>query len=265
MRTGNAGRFVWSVVVLVALLLSLPVHAAVITYLGGEVDTQAGWRTAAVDKPNTLDLDGDNVYGTDGYDVIMHHPDTSFQYKESLPSYISSSGVAAGVSPWANATAAFGYAVVDDPAGGTGNAGIFYRYHDTGTYANYLTFTVASDKDFVVGILSSVSNPGGGMAALSGGHLYQTVGGDGNSGQEAMTHHTSAQAADTGKRLAYNFFQVEGAKAGDVFVFDAAPTEAFQASGPWGITYDAIPEPATMGLIASGLGFAAFLKRRRKS
>src|SRR5215510_8719368 len=51
-----------------ALALLPSAHAVLITYVGRQIDTGTNWRTAAVNKP--LDLNGDNIVGTDGYQVV---------------------------------------------------------------------------------------------------------------------------------------------------------------------------------------------------
>jgi hypothetical protein len=50
------------------LLIATPTRAAVITYAGAQTDLGSGWRTPGVSKPQ--DIDGDNILGTDGYDLV---------------------------------------------------------------------------------------------------------------------------------------------------------------------------------------------------
>jgi len=50
------------------LLAGVPAaHAATITQVGVDSSTGGDWRTSGTVKPN--DVDGDNIYGTDGYRI----------------------------------------------------------------------------------------------------------------------------------------------------------------------------------------------------
>ena len=89
-------------------------------YLGVQtnVETYAndfgGWRS--VGTPKNYDPDGDQILGTDGYQLFS--TPTS-----SLPSYVAGLSQVAGVSDFSGG----GYAQVDDPAGGSDiQSGIFY-------------------------------------------------------------------------------------------------------------------------------------------
>lgn len=76
-------RSITALMVVGGLLMIGDVQAAIVTYVGGDVTTNADWRTTTVAKP--LDQNGDNYYGTDGYHVY-----TGDGWMSSLPSYISS-------------------------------------------------------------------------------------------------------------------------------------------------------------------------------
>jgi len=74
--------------------------AAGVNYAGVQTDLGSGWRTSSVQKP--LDIDGDNVLGTDGY-YLVNLPSV-------LPSYVSQAAILTTTSQGDPS-----YAFIDDP------------------------------------------------------------------------------------------------------------------------------------------------------
>src|SRR6266852_5173779 len=119
-------------------------HATVITYVGRQTDSGPGWRTSAVSKP--LDLNGDNILGTDGYQVVNR--------PAVLPAYVSSMAILTTVNV-GNAN----YASMDDPtnASATFVTGTMEAHPSVGVAAtNLFRFTLntnAVGRTIRVGLL----------------------------------------------------------------------------------------------------------------
>src|SRR5712691_4517148 len=128
---------------LLALALVPAAPATVITYVGRQTDYGPGWRTSAVSKP--LDLNGDNILGTDGYQVVNR--------PAVLPAYVSSMAILTTVNA-GNAN----YASMDDPtnASTTFVTGTMNALPPAGVTTNLFLFTLngnAVGRTIRVGLL----------------------------------------------------------------------------------------------------------------
>lgn len=263
----------------------------------GPGDTGAGpayvvapWRSSGVVKP--LDVDGDNVYGTDGYAMFA----TQFQYPNayagggasvafdsatypnriSLPSYVSGSQ-----SLVANKVGGWGYALVDPPSV-TGAPDFNWGQTQTPPSTN--------QREYVkIGILDGNDTMGNNprTAPLGAGRWAFEVGAgapstfrvgvmtDGLDGTNwAATEVVLAQlsgnavigSATSGTLTRNRFidihsFDITGAQPGDTFAILAkASNDGFGAISA--VTFDAIPEPATAGLLACAAMGLAGVRRR---
>lgn len=237
-----------------AVALAGPASAATISFVNSGVPdttTLDAWRTSSVVK--TLDGDGDNVYGTDGY--YMAGP-----VGITVPIYLQSVSLSA-----TNYGGDGNYAVIDSPSNVPNNvtSGLFFR---TNTFATVMSFTVSStlvgSKSFRVGILNNnqghSSNDNSGLTPDFIG-VNQTSGGSATSG----TLDSSSTPTPFQARAHWIFFDISGAVANDTFAInigsDGAP---HNQTGIGGLTFDTIPEPTSMGLL--GLGLMGLCARRRR-
>lgn len=219
-------------------------QAATVSYLGLDTTTGADWRTASTAKSATFDVDGDNIYGTDGYFMgftalgAANSNIETGRTKSDVPSYISSlaSGGAFFVSD--------NYVNFDDPTGpGEGNGALYYN---TGTK---FTFTVDQATEFVLTVLIGQNAGGGAPTSIT---INQTTGGSATA--------TTGTLSGTSSEADYAFFSIDAA-AGDVFDVDIV---ASNSTGITGVAFDTvvIPEPATGAMALIGLGVMASRRRR---
>jgi hypothetical protein len=240
------------------MLLALPFFlpsasdaATVIAYAGADITTNGAWRTNSVVKP--LDADGNNIYGTDGWQA------GSWAAGVSLPAY-ATVAVNAPNSFDAASLSGVTYTSLDNPNGvGVLETGVhYYGSAVTGTEQDFYTITLTQAADFRLGMITDHTD----FAAISPSQLRvrQTVGGSANSGL--------ITTIDRDLDGDYYFFDITGGQAGDTFVVsgvvstfpDGTPPGA-RSNGLGGITFDTIPEPSIS--ILGGLGLVALLRRRR--
>ncbi len=231
------------------LATSDAIRAAVITYAGADLTTNDAWRTNNLVK--LLDIDGDNVYGTDGF-VLFGGGQAS-----SAPTYAT---VAQGAG-----TSVFGgnasYTNFDNAAF-TGPApvanvvsGVVFNAPGGTNPTDFVTFTLTQPQTFRLGVITDNAD----FAAISPTTLRvrQTVGGSADSG------YVSA-AADRDRDGDYYFFDVSG-QAGDIFAVSGNNDSGFSSNGVYGVTFDSqiVPESSTLVLLATGLfGLAIWWRRR---
>lgn len=237
-----------------AVALASPAVAATISFVNSGVPdttTLDAWRTSSVVK--TLDADGNNVYGSDGYYMAGAAGITVPVYLQSVS--LSASAYGGDAS----------YADIDNPANVPNNvtSGLFYRTNAFGTVISFtVSSTLVGSKSFRVGILDN--NQGHGQFDSSGLTpdsiaVNQTAGGSATSG----TLDSSSTPTPNQAQAHWIFFDISGAVANDAFAInigsDGAP---FSQSGIGGLTFDTIPEPTTLGLL--GMGMMGLLVRRRR-
>ncbi|MBT7959702.1 MAG: PEP-CTERM sorting domain-containing protein [Akkermansiaceae bacterium] len=222
--------------------------SAAITYVGGQSNFEAhtndptvGWRNATTAKP--LDGDGDNVLGTDGYDLSGNSAPLL------LPSYVLSSVVSGNHNQTRGN--------VDDPADPTGAdiaGGWSGGSSASGTFGTFVFqgSTMATETLRLGVLYDSDWNLAWGTQTFT---LTQTVG-----GSDAATTPTLTLAGD-GVDVA--FFDITGIQDGDTFVLSYTDV-AINWAHIGGVTFDTVtvPEPTTTALL--GLGGLALILRRRK-
>ncbi|MGF1632761.1 MAG: hypothetical protein ACFCVE_02830 [Phycisphaerae bacterium] len=264
----------------------LPALAATVTFAGQTFDNEEAlqWRTPGYTK--TLDLDGDNVYGSSGYIAFATTPvgGTFVSSYPATPNFaftMSGAGATAsnpaGMTTLAslpgdmtvsdgslvlNGAAAAGvsagfYGFIDDPTG-TGDLGVGFAVRNT--FGNGPTGVAGNVMNFVVG----ANTPGAGnpLATMRLGLLLVND-------TFAVADFTRVQSATSNTGFVENF-------AGDfgetVMMFDVTDYAAGDVIEVWlqgrsdrvgitGVTFDVvIPEPASTALL---LPLLAAGRRRR--
>ncbi|MGB0766815.1 MAG: PEP-CTERM sorting domain-containing protein [Phycisphaeraceae bacterium] len=218
------------------------VQAATITGEGFDFSIGGDWRTAATDKADAYDPDGDEIYGTDGY-YVGGSPITAGSggtaiatVYDSLPSYITS------VTAVGNFYSANAYADADNPDAPLTdiNLGLYY------TGGDKFTITVAEDRQFILTVLLNGSNTGGLPVDIT---VYEDGG--------AATATLDTPASETAVP-GYAFFTID-AQADDVIVvgFTGSNTQGLS-----GVAFEVVPEPGSLALL--GLGGLLVASRRRR-
>ncbi|HEX4120680.1 MAG TPA: LamG-like jellyroll fold domain-containing protein, partial [Verrucomicrobiae bacterium] len=187
-----------------------PAEGAVLTYAGSQTDLGSGWRTTTVSKP--LDIDDDNVFGTDGY-YLVNRP-------IALPFYADSIVPLTGTSPGDPS-----YAMIDDPTnpGALFTSGTLNPAPGGGVSANLLQFTLNSNavgRVIRVGLMvDNLDSAGFNAASLT---LVQTNGAGATIGPVDTTPNIYNDRIPD-----WIFFDIAGGAAGDTFVISGV-------GGPYG-------------------------------
>ena len=229
-----------------AFLVGLPAHAATILYVGSDLSTSGSWRSAAVSKP--LDLDGNNIYGSDGYLL------TGSSTLLSNPSYATITRLSSTTFPGNS-----GYTNVDNPAGGAAlRTGVWYSSGSvTDQQQDLAQITVTAAGSFRVGVLTDNAD----FADISPTNLriYQTSGGTADSG-------LIASYLEPNRDTDWYFFDIINASPGDTFAVAGTNARfgsgAQDSNGIGGLTFDSVPEPSVS--MYGAFGFFALLCRRRR-
>jgi len=254
----------WSCLLLMLLGAVAAAPAATITYLGGDTNTLAGWRTTSVAKSLTFNPKGNNQYGSDGYWVYAWTnadlPDAHAPLlRSSLPGYVAS------VTPgdWSGTYVWGGYANIDDPTAAPGasvpdvDAGLFYRDGlTTNPPAEWtaVRLTLASSAEFIVGIVANTHDQYGGPYNVYDLRILQTAGGAADSGYQNFFGDRS------GGPTHYSFFRITGAASDEFTVYAHADTN-WTSKCLTGLLFETIPEP-TAGLLFLAASVLGLIVRR---
>lgn len=242
---------------------------AAVTFVGSLTDdtsTQiSSWSNTTVSK--SLDIDGDNYYGSDGY-TWMNTDDTSgnpqdvlHSIAQSAPSYtgnITYSGAVSGVSG--------SFEGADDRLlpNGTGSANVGYagpNYNQT-TGATVLqslfSYTMNRDMDSNETIRLGVALDSLDTTQIGADSLRVVAGGT-----------ADATGLNRNGVMDMYFFDITGLNSGETIeIWGAKDTDDlssnnFNAITIGGVTFDSvvIPEPSTA--LLAGIGLLALLRRRR--
>ncbi len=188
------------------------------SYAGPDLGDGA-WRTASRTKP--LDPDGDNVYGTAGYDVLYSQNGNL----QSLPTGVSVTQLAPGLYPGNG-----GYTVIDNPAtpGSTIISGVGYFGGITpGAAYDFVSVSFSANAKYVMGIYSDNTDYAG--ISPSALRVYQVSGGTADSG---LITTAGTRNGD------WYFFNIS-ANAGDVFhIQGIAQSSPPGSSGIGIVTFD---------------------------
>lgn len=255
-------------------------NAATIAYVGIDtnVDTYAddgtanGWHSDGNAKP--LDIDGDNVLGTDGFIYPHASGNTGINNpNRSLPSYFTdTNGVGWQVLTTNGSELPDGTVFLDAPTNASpganpaqGQAEAWWKF-STSAPTDIIQFTFNANANLLdgqilrVGLLfdayvradaDALPDTGATMTYT----LTQTVGGSATA--------TSGALASPRDNVDAAYFDLTGFADGDTFVINADPSNSpFAVPHLLGVTFDtAIPEPSTA--LLGGLGLLALLRRRR--
>ncbi|MHB1158621.1 MAG: PEP-CTERM sorting domain-containing protein [Phycisphaerales bacterium] len=255
-------RFAVTACVLATVSLTGVGHAGTITYLGQDQSTLPSWRDSTVAKPAALtggtngsgDPNGDNVYGSDGYHVYVVQavaPNLTTP-TSSLPSYISGVAQASGLATWSDSS----YGMINDPTvvGGLPSKRAVVLYKNVPTEQDFLTITLAADSTFVMGVVGGTwGGPTNDIYNFNRLRVRQVVGGAADS--------TLLTVAFLKATPYYDFFRISGV-AGDQFTVSAQRTPSATGVSLTGLSFEAIPEPASLGMLA--LGGLMIAARRHK-
>lgn len=153
------------------LAASATVSAAVVSYLGAEVQNyqgstweqgnRVGWRTAGAGYAKAYDADGNNIYGSDGYVVYAQSatlttgtfPGNDPRQLANPTSYIDSVNVPATAGRVDNAGSGFGN--LDSPAGGSVNVGCLiknFEGYDANAVSDFLDISINKAATFTIGL-----------------------------------------------------------------------------------------------------------------
>jgi hypothetical protein len=234
---------------LAAIVLGIATaHAQTVSFVNSDLTTHGAWRTPGVNKP--LDVDGNNIYGSDGYYLFGGTPANV----ASTPSYAT----VANLTNW-TAVANPGFVQLDNPQGaGLISSGLWFVF-TPGNLAiedDFARITVTQAKSFRVGILTN--NVNASAASPDQLRIRQTVGGAVNSGAINSSVNTLGD---------WFFFDISNAKVGDIFVVSGRNVTSRTENGIGAITFDSIasvaPEPGTLMFLALGMVGGIALRWRR--
>jgi hypothetical protein len=196
---------------------------ASITYVGTQYDLGPGWRTSTTNKP--LDIDGNNVLGTDGYNMV--------NLAEVLPAYVSADQILSSTFPGDG-----GYASIDDPDNlpNLFLTGTMNPDPGTGTNADFYSFTLNSNafgRTIRVGLM--VDNLDGSAFNSLSMEIIQTNRNLADSGPVAtLNEFYNDRIPD------WIFFDIANAAAGDGFVIEGiGGTNGTATLG--GVAFDSVP------------------------
>ena len=200
-----------------------------VTNVGSLTDLGAGWRTAGVLK--SLDVDGNNVLGSDGW-YLFGGTDSS----TSMPAYVSSWTPTSSIYPGNSV-----YFTIDDPtttpgaSPSTERSGTANPWPGPNNGAQVLSFTMATVVPGRVRVGVMVDNVGGGGFNPSALRLFQ-VGGPGDSGPVGVTG-----ALFNDDIPDWIFFDITGATAGSQYELEAfAGTQGIAAVGAVSFDHQAL-------------------------
>ncbi|MGJ8655206.1 MAG: PEP-CTERM sorting domain-containing protein [Akkermansiaceae bacterium] len=275
-------------IITAALCASTITSQGSISFVNSIIDTRATTRSGSVNSTpaltseviqwsdtsfaKTLDIDGDNRYGTAGYffanTTAQNANANTAVSQERVPSF-TSAAVANGTNNidgnFQNANGTTGF-IQNDANNATLRLGYVGFNGGTGGVAIPLTdlfsYTLTADQaigeTLRLGVIGGTNN---GDSRLGFTDLTITAG-----GLSAST--TDNRGANTGNAPDLYFFDITGLVTGDTIVISAANSNTvgsnFNAATIGGITFDTIvvPEPSSTALL--GLGGLALILRRRK-
>ncbi|MFN0130689.1 MAG: hypothetical protein ACKV19_28845 [Verrucomicrobiales bacterium] len=232
-------------------------HAASIVQVGVDSSTGRDWRTSGTVKPN--DVNGDNIYGTDGYRIASFAgADNPLNIQQpGYATYALASGIAGFEGP-GNETHQSSFDDVTQTGVGPVPdiiAGDWYRGGGGGpNVQDFFTITLTAPASFRLGVIGdqTSNNPNGLINESS--DAVQVVGPGG---------------ADSGLLLSpaknsipdYYLFDITG-NAGDVFTIMGRNNTGWSDNALGGFFIDTIPEPSVSLLGIVGC-FGLVLRRRR--
>ncbi|NJK91483.1 MAG: PEP-CTERM sorting domain-containing protein [Blastochloris sp.] len=208
-------------------------------------------------------MDGDNIFGTDGYYLFQAEPSTPtntsllpFTNADFLPPNYASI-TSAGANGSAADTSSF--QLIDDlfdPTGDDLPSGYAYRsgvMNNTEAALFNITFNlnVVPTNTYFIGIMHDNTIAADQPIAL------RLAGASGNSGPISL--------APANNQIDYTYFQVTGLNSGDTLTLFATRGLMDGNVGVGAIFFDSIPEPSTYGLILLALALLGWQLQRQKN
>jgi len=208
---------------LVTALSATAGRPRVLSYAGSQTNLGSDWRTPGVSKP--LDIDGDNVLGTDGYYLV--------NLTQVLPGYVSAAGILTSTYLGND-----GYYQMDDPTNPPGlfTTGTMNPFPGPGTNADIFQFILngnAAGRRIRVGLL--VDNLD--IAAYNAASL--TLVRNAGVGGETNGPIATASAIFNDRNPDWVFFDITDAVAGDTFIIRGAGG-IYGAATLGGVVFDSI-------------------------
>jgi EGF domain-containing protein/growth factor-like EGF protein len=207
--------------------------AATIAFAGSDYTTHAQWRNASVLK--LLDLDGNNIYGTDGWrmfggNTVKPYQAPSYATVAQAPGTVIYSSKPVCRVPGSADSSNELFVCMNDPGlsnGASCQTGTVYT--SANGESDFITITVTVAKSFRIGEIQDIHD----WRAISpiGVRLRQTVGGSANSG-------LISAASDRNLNGDMYLFDVTNAKVGDVFVLSGLRSGGHPSNGVWGVFFD---------------------------
>lgn len=252
-------------------VLSFQSPAWALDFAGSDFTTNDAFRTDSVVK--SLDSDGDNIYGTDGYTIFQSDAvGTSTSTNGNIvqtPSYANVE-ILSGLSYFTGNNSSLNYVDIDDPTQtGSGTvpnieSGILFKGGVGSGTTEFVNLNFTNTGNYRVGFL--VDNTDFAAISPTSLTLNQTTGGSAS----VTTNLTDDRDLDGD----YYFFDVD-AEAGDVFQLSGVGDSGFGSNGIGGVTFDTIPAaptPVPFGvstdlsiLILGGLFGASRLRKKLAS
>jgi hypothetical protein len=235
--------------------------ASTISYVGLDTTTGSAWRSTGTAKSSAYDLNGDGVYGGDGYYVAystlsgtngVGTVDANVMSK--MPTYLSCSFI--GGSYGGNVFFNSAQARVDDPSLTPGTSvadlicGAVFQGKGDGSSTKMFSITMTSDTTFQLGLILGTHDQ-----LTHEASSVTITGSDGTTLTEAVSTINKNSAE-------YMFFTIT-ATAGETFTISVTGNGA-QASCA-GLMFESVPEPSSTAMtIVGAAGLLAFAWRKRR-
>ncbi|MGB0716663.1 MAG: PEP-CTERM sorting domain-containing protein [Phycisphaerae bacterium] len=231
-------------------LLAGSANAATVTTLGTQAD-MTDWRTSSVAK--TYDPDGDNILGTDGYYLFGAAGENTTGVNNAngdlsgLPSYL---GVSSGLT-----SAQFAYASIDNPVDGSPAdivSGTTSGKNFSETLIATITFSSGVPSDLVMTLMNDNTNgdptAGFDIRASDGTTVLATV--------------SSLARNDTPDWHSFNLSGITDGDELQVWGLADGVSNTTRTTLLGGVTFDVVPEPGSLALLAVG---GLLIARRRRA
>jgi hypothetical protein len=225
----------------VGLVVAQSAFGSSIAYVDIDTTTQAGWRSTDVAK--SLDVDGDNAYGTDGWMTANAVSD---------PSYATLALINGEPDGYYNAYMWVDQALTPAPTVADERANPYYVWQGP-LVADLGQITMTANRSFRVALLGDIRADGDNRWLTTAFRIHQTTGGSADSGV-----HPFGPWTQVGQWMLFDITGVSG----DVFMIEATAGTGTEADLVR-VGFDTIPEPATLALLALG-GIGLPIRRKKR-
>ncbi len=201
-------------------------NTASIVFAGADLTTNGKWRTSTVSK--TLDIDKDNIYGSDGY-ILITSPDVNLS---EPPAYAAVENLTPLEFKGGNTTKPT-YLSIDNPKGSEDLfTGTWFYSGNAHEEHNFVVITVTKKQNMRIGVLiDSHDYPDISPINL---HMKQTAGGSADSGVIKSNLEPDLNGD-------WYFFDLSNVVPGDQFTLSGTNSRSRQSNGISAITFDSLP------------------------